>query len=154
MRLLFRMNTGASVIVTPTIPDTWISSMTYFPSGLSSFSVAGAASLNTVQLFSTIRFPTQGWYNVGIDAAWTRATGAAGQDTHACVGLSSITGTSWSSLPFVNENLASSFTTLNTTTFVSTTRLTKNIVFMDKGNNTYTASLVLGNPRIQYIPTQ
>ena len=144
---------GANVIVTPTIPDTWISSMRYFPSGLSSFSVSGAASGNPVQLFSTIRFPSEGWYNVSMDGAWTRATGNSGQDTHACVGISSITGTNWMALPFVNENLASTFLTLNTTTFASTTRLTKNIVFMDKSVNTYTASLVLNNPRIQYIPT-
>ena len=147
------MNTGAKVIVTPTIPDTWISSMNYFPSGLSSFAVSGAASSNPVQLFSTIRFPQEGWYNISFPGAWTRVTGVGGQDTHACVGISSITGTSWFALPFVNENLASTFLTLNTATYASTTRLTKNIVFMDKSVNTYTGSLVLGNPTIQYIPT-
>jgi hypothetical protein len=140
----------ASVITFPSTSN-YISTLNYFPSGLSSFSVAGAASGNPVQLFSTIRFTTIGTYNLNMDAAWTRATGAAGQDCHACVGLSSITGTSWMSLPFVNENLASTFTTLNTSFYISSSRLTKNLVFMDKAVNTYTASLLLGNPRIQYL---
>ena len=148
------MNTGAKVIVSPTIPDTWISTMKYFPSGQSTFSVAGAASVNPVQLFSTIRFPTIGSYNVSFDANLSRLTGVAGNDIHATIGLSSISQSSWSALPYINDNGVSSFTTLNMYANISTGYLTRNIVFMDKGANTWTGAVSLGNPRIQYIPTQ
>ena len=147
------MNTGAKVIVTPTIPDTWISSMNYFPSGQSTFALAGAASLNPVQLFSTIRFPTSGSYNVSFDTVFTRLSGGVGNDTHGTIGLSSITQSSWSALPYINDNGVSTFTTLNLTANISTGYLTRNIVFMDKGVNTWTGAVSIGNPRIQYIPT-
>lgn len=145
---------NARVIVLPEIPQTWISTLRYFPSGVSSFAVNGTLSANPVQLFSTLRFPTAGWYNVGIDATFVRLTGSTGtQDTHACIGISSITETKFSGLPFINENGASTFTTLNMTTNISTGYLTRNLVYMDKSVNTYTGSVSLTNPRIQYIPS-
>ena len=146
------MNTGAKVIVNASIPDTWISTMKYFAPGQSTFAVAGAASLNPVQLFSTIRFPTSGSYNVSFDTAFSRLTGGVGNDTHGTIGLSSITQTTWSALPYINDNGVSTFTTLNMYANVSTGYLTRNIVFMDKGVNTWTGAVSLGNPRIQYIP--
>ena len=145
------MNTGAKVIVTPTIPSSWISTTKYFASGQSTFTVAGAASTNPVQLFSTIRFPTIGSYNISFDTSFTRASGGVGNDTHGTIGLSSITQTTWSALPYINDNGVSTFTTLNMYANISTGYLTRNIVFMDKGINTWTGSVQLGNPRIQYI---
>lgn len=141
----------AQVIVTPEIPSSWISTMRYFPSGLSSFAVNGATATNPVQLFSTLRFPRAGSYNVSIDATLWRGTGGAGADTHACVGLSSITQTSFDLLPFMNKNLVSTFTTLNMNVNATSNALTRNLVFMDKSANAYTGVLSLGNPRIQYI---
>jgi hypothetical protein len=148
------MSSAPRAVVQQEIPQTWISTLRYFPTNTSSFAVNGTVSGNPVQLFSTLRFPTAGWYNVGMDATFVRLTGSTGtQDTHACIGISSITETKFSALPFINENGSSTFTTLNMTTNVTSNALTRNLVYMDKSVNTYTGVVNLGNPRIQFIPT-
>jgi hypothetical protein len=56
-------------------------------------------------------------------------------------------------IPYTNENNVSSPTTLFTSVYVSSGYMTRNISYMDKSANNYTANIFLDTPIIQYIPS-
>lgn len=127
----------------------------------STFTLSGAAAnniTNPIFLYRNVAFPHAGFFNITQSAIFSR-TNATANVPQASIfytpgiypsTISNVDG--YSSLPFLGNANASTFTTLAETLYVSTTQLTRNIIYSDPTGNTYTANLFMSPITINYIP--
>lgn len=127
----------------------------------SSFSLSGALANNITSplvLYSNVAFPHAGFFNFSQSAIFSR-TNATANVPQASIfytpgiypsTLSNIDA--YGSLPYLGNANASSFTTLSEIMYVSTTQLTRNIIYSDPTGNAYTANLFMSPITIQYVP--
>ena len=124
----------------------------------SSFSITGNQAGTPILLYSNIDFRTQGFHRISQKAILSKNSGGTSQDIHANIfytvgafpSTPSITD-GYSALPFVNQDNASTFTTLLTEFYVSTPT-TRNILYYDATANNYTARLYMGTLFDTYTP--
>ena len=116
----------------------------------SSFSITGNQAGTPILLYSNIDFRTQGFHRISQKAILSKNTGGASADIHANIfySLGSFPSTpsitdGYSALPFVNQDNASTFTTLMTEFYVSTPT-TRSIFYYDSTANNYTSRLYMG----------
>ena len=121
-------------------------------------SITGNTAGTPILLYSSISFPYPGQYSLFQKALIVKVTGGSGQDVHANMlydgGAPDINNVQEgiATLPFVNNIALSSFTTLTTSFYVSSTALNKSIYYFDYGAANYTAKVYASNPIIQYLP--
>ena len=136
-------------------PLPWVST---YQGSASTFIVDGTAS-TTPQLIGQISFPYEGDYFITQKVAFTKVTGGSAQDCHGVLILNDTAALptfpggeyAMAALPYINENNASSFTTLVSNIGLVST-LTKNIYYYDATGNNYTASLDTDLVVIHYTP--
>ena len=124
----------------------------------SSFSITGNQAGTPILLYSNVEFLNQGFHCISQKAILSKNTGGSSADIHANIfytvgafpSTPSITD-GYSALPFVNQDNASTFTTLMTEFYVSTPT-TRNILYYDSTANNYTARLYLGTLFDTYTP--
>ena len=117
----------------------------------SSFSITGNQAGTPILLYSNVDFRTQGFHRISQKTILSKNTGGTSADIHANIfytvgafpSTPSITD-GYSALPTVNENNASTFTTLMTEFYVSTPT-TRNILYYDANANNYSARLYMGS---------
>jgi hypothetical protein len=117
----------------------------------SSFSITGNQAGTPILLYSNVDFRTQGFHRISQKTILSKNTGGASADIHANIfytvgafpSTPSITD-GYSALPMVNQDNASTFTTLFTELYVSTPT-TRNILYYDATANNYTARLYMGS---------
>jgi hypothetical protein len=110
-------------------------------------------------LYSNVAFPNAGWYNVSQKAIFTRTSGTS--DVHqsvlytpgAFISTPSIKD-GYATLPYVNQNFNSTFTTLTTEIFVSTTQLNRNIIIYNDTNNNFVGNLFMDRLVATYNPSR
>jgi hypothetical protein len=110
-------------------------------------------------LYSNVTFPNAGWFNVSQKAIFTRASGTA--DTHqsilytpgAFISTPSIKD-GYAALPYTNQNNNSTFTTLTTEIYVSTTQLNRNIIIYNDTNNNFVGNLFMDRLVATYNPSR
>jgi hypothetical protein len=116
----------------------------------SSFSITGNQAGTPILLYSNVNFRTQGFHRISQKAILSKNTGGTSADIHANIfytvgafpSTPSITD-GYSALPFVNQDNASTFTTLMTEFYVSSPT-TRSIYYYDSTANNYTSRLYLG----------
>lgn len=136
-------------------PYPWTSTLA---NSASSFTVDGSIA-TTPQLLGQITFPYPGDYFITQKVAFTKLTGGSSQDCHGCLILDGPAifptfpsgDTGLAALPFINNNSASTFTTLVSNINLTST-LTKNIYYYDATGNNYTASLETDLVVLHYNP--
>jgi hypothetical protein len=110
-------------------------------------------------LYQNVTFPNAGWFNVSQKAIFTRASGTA--DTHqsilytpgAFISTPSIKD-GYAALPYTNQNNSSTFTTLTTELYISTTQLNRNIVLYNDTNNNFVGNLFMDRLVATYNPSR
>jgi hypothetical protein len=110
-------------------------------------------------LYSNVAFPNAGWFNISQKAIFTRASGAS--DTHqsilytpgAFISTPSIID-GYSTLPYLNENNNSTFTTLTTDIYISSTQLNRNIILYNDTNNNFQGRLFMDRLVVTYNPSR
>jgi len=110
-------------------------------------------------LYSNVAFPNAGWFNVSQKAIFTRASGTS--DTHqsvfytpgAFISTPSIKD-GYASLPYTNQNNNSTFTTLTTELYISSTQLNRNITLYNDTNNNFVGNLFLDRLVATYNPSR
>jgi hypothetical protein len=127
----------------------------------STFRLSGTAAnviTNPLVLYSNVNFPHAGFFNITQSAIFSR-TNATTNVPQASIfytpgiypsTISNVDG--YSSLPFLGNANASSFTTLAETIYISSTQLRRNIIYSDPTGNAYTANLFMSPITLQYIP--
>jgi len=116
----------------------------------SSFAINGNAAGTPILLYSNVDFRTQGFHRISQKAILSKNSGGSSADIHANIFYSvgafpstpSITD-GYSALPMVNQDNASTFTTLYTEFYVSTPT-TRSIYYYDSTANNYTSRLYMG----------
>jgi hypothetical protein len=110
-------------------------------------------------LYSNVAFPNAGWFSLSQKAIFTRASG--GSDTHQSIlytpGAFISTPSQkdgYATLPYLNENNSSTFTTLTTQLYISSTQLNRNIILYNGTNNNFVGNLFLDSLNITYTPSQ
>lgn len=135
----------------------WISTLN---TPISTFVVSGPAS-TTPQKIGTVTFPFgPATYELSRKVAFTKLTGGTSQESHGCLILdgTAITpsfpagDTGLAALPQINNNNASSFTTVFTTIQVDASNLLRTIYYFDAQGANYTASLIFDQPVLRYLP--
>jgi len=117
----------------------------------SSFSITGSQAGTPILLYSNVQFLNQGFHRISQKSILSKNSGGNSADIHGNIfytvgafpSTPSITD-GYSALPFVNQDNASTFTTLMTEFYVSTPT-TRNILYYDSTANNYTARLYLGS---------
>lgn len=125
----------------------------------STFRITGTQATTPIVLYSNVDFRTQGFHRLTQKAILSKNTGGTSADLHANIFYSvgtfpstpSITD-GYSSLPYINQDGRSSFTTCVTEFFVSTPT-TRNICYYDSAGNNYSASLFMGTLFDSYTPS-
>jgi hypothetical protein len=110
-------------------------------------------------LYSNVAFPNTGWFNISQKAIFTRASGAS--DTHqsilytpgAFISTPSIVD-GYDTLPYLNQNNSSTFTTLTTELYISTTQLNRNIILYNDTNNNFVGNLFMDRLVATYNPSR
>jgi hypothetical protein len=110
-------------------------------------------------LYSNVAFPNAGWFNVSQKAIFTRASGTS--DTHqsvlytpgAFISTPSIKD-GYASLPYTNQNNNSTFTTLTTELYISSTQLNRNIILYNDTNNNFVGNLFMDRLVATYNPSR
>jgi len=110
-------------------------------------------------LYSNVAFPNAGWFNVSQKAIFTRASGTS--DTHqsvlytpgAFISTPSIVD-GYSTLPYLNQNNSSTFTTLTTDIYISSTQLNRNIILYNDTNNGFQGRLFMDRLVVTYNPSR
>ena len=109
-------------------------------------------------LYSNVAFPNAGWYTLSQKAIFTRASGTS--DTHQSVlytpGAFISTPSQkdgYATLPYVNQNNNSTFTTLTTQLYISSTQLNRNIILYNGTNNNFVGNLFLDSLNVSYTPS-
>jgi hypothetical protein len=116
----------------------------------SSFSITGNQAGTPILLYSNVQFLNQGFHRISQKAILSKNSGGSSQDIHANIfytvgafpSTPSITD-GYSALPFVNQDNASTFTTLMTEFYVSTPT-TRSIYYYDSAAKNYTSRLYMG----------
>lgn len=127
----------------------------------STFSLSGTVAnsiTNPIVLYRDVAFPHAGFFNITQSAIFSRTSATANVPQASIFytpgvypsTISNVDG--YSSLPFLGNANASTFTTLAETLYVSTTQLTRNIIYSDPTGNPYTANLFMSPITLQYIP--
>jgi hypothetical protein len=126
----------------------------------SSFNITGSNAGTPITLYSNVLFPTTGLYNISQKMVSQKLSGGTSADIHASVnysrGLYASTAGLYdgvSAIPYTNEVNVSCAMTLFTSIYVSTNQTKRNIIFLDRSANNYTANIYLDTPVIQYIPS-
>ena len=123
------------------------------------YTATGSAS-GTPQIITgqTVTVPYPGDYVIRRKIIFTKKTGNNNNNPYPCLFLNTnsnvpgvSTGVAIAALPFTQANGISSFATLQSI-FTVTSPLTRNVYYYDQGEQSYTASLCLGPPSIEYIP--
>ena len=124
---------------------------------VSTFTVDGITA-TTPQLIGEISFPHAGDYFLSQKVAFTKLTGGAAQDCHGIMllnggGIPTFPGGQFGmgALPYINENGASTFTTVVTNIELLSSG-TKQIYYYDATGNNYTASLITDLPVLHFNP--
>jgi hypothetical protein len=136
-------------------PYPWTSTL----AGSASTFVVDGTLATTPQLLGQITFPYAGDYFITQKVAFTKLTGGSSQNCCGCLILDGPAifptfpagETGLAALPTINENSASTFTTLVSNVGLVST-LTKNIYYYDATGNNYTASLHTDLVVIHYNP--
>jgi len=110
-------------------------------------------------LYSNVAFPNAGWFNVSQKAIFTRASGTS--DTHqsvfytpgAFISTPSIKD-GYATLPYTNQNNNSTFTTLTTELYISSTQLNRNITLYNDTNNNFVGNLFMDRLVATYNPSR
>jgi hypothetical protein len=110
-------------------------------------------------LYSNVAFPNAGWFNVSQKAIFTRASGTS--DTHqsvfytpgAFISTPSIKD-GYASLPYTNQNNNSTFTTLTTELYISSSQLNRNITLYNDTNNNFVGNLFMDRLVATYNPSR
>ena len=127
----------------------------------STFSLSGTAANNItvpLVLYSNVSFPHAGFFNTTQSAIFSRTSGTTNVPQASIFytpgiypsTISNVDG--YTSLPYLGNADASTFTTLCETLYVSTTQLTRNIIYSDPTGNAYTANLFMSPITFNYIP--
>ena len=124
----------------------------------STFSITGNQAGTPILLYSNVQFLNQGFHRISQKSILSKNTGGSSADIHGNIfytvgsfpSTPSITD-GYSALPFVNQDNASTFTTLMTEFYVSTPT-TRNILYYDATANNYTARLYMGTLFDTYTP--
>jgi hypothetical protein len=127
----------------------------------STFTLSGtAANIITAPLvlYSNVLFPHAGFFNLTQSAIFSRTADTTNVPQASLFytpgiypsTISNVDG--YASLPYLGNANASSFTTLAETLYVSSTQLTRNIIYSDPTGNAYTANLFMSPITLQYIP--
>jgi len=124
----------------------------------STFSITGNQAGTPILLYSNVDFRTQGFHRISQKSIISKNTGGSSADIHANIfytvgafpSTPSITD-GYSALPFINQDNASTFTTLVSEFYVSTPT-TRNILYYDSTANNYTARLYMGTLFDTYTP--
>lgn len=124
---------------------------------VSTFTVDGTTA-TTPQLLGQIYFPNAGDFFLSQKVAFTKVTGGAAQDCHGILLLDSgalptFPGGAFGmgGLPYINENGASTFTTVVTNIQVAAPG-NKQIFYFDSTGNNYIASLITDLPVLHFNP--
>ena len=124
----------------------------------SSFSITGNQAGTPILLYSNVDFRTQGFHRISQKAILSKNSGGSSADIHANIfySLGSFPSTpsitdGYSALPMVNQDNASTFTTLMTEFYVSTPT-TRSIFYYDATQNNYTSRLYMGSLFDTYSP--
>ncbi len=134
----------------------WISTLN---TNISTFTVNG--NITTPQRLASLTFPYgPATYELSRKVAFTKLTGGVAQECHGCLILDGPTvfptfpagDTGLASLPLINNNGASTFTTVFTTISVLPGNLTRDIYYFDGAGANYTASLIFDQPVLRYTP--
>jgi hypothetical protein len=127
----------------------------------STFTLSGVLANNITAplvLYSNVAFPHAGFFNITQSAIFSR-TNASANVPQASIfytpgiypsTVSNVDG--YASLPYLGNVNASTFTTLAETLYISTTQLTRNIIYSDPTGNAYSANLFMSPITLQYIP--
>jgi hypothetical protein len=128
----------------------------------STFILSGTAATTPIVLYPNVQFPpyTKGMYKIWQRAILSKSAGIGSADLHGNIFYTQGTFPStpglfhdgYTSLPFVNETGASTFTTLTTHCLISSIT-TRNICYYDSTANSYTANLYMGRLMVEYIPS-
>jgi hypothetical protein len=127
----------------------------------STFSLSGALANNITSplvLYSNVAFPHAGFFNFSQSAIFSRTNATANVPQASIFYTPGIYPSTLSnvdaygSLPYLGYDSVSSFTTLSETLYVSTTQLTRNIIYSDPTGNAYTANLFMSPITLQYVP--
>ena len=127
----------------------------------STFTLSGtAANIITAPLvlYSNVAFPHAGFFNLTQSAIFSRTADTTNVPQASLFytpgiypsTISNVDG--YASLPYLGNANASSFTTLAETLYVSSTQLTRNIIYSDPTGNAYNANLFMSPITLQYIP--
>ena len=127
----------------------------------STFSLVGTAANNIavpLVLYSNVAFPHAGFFNITQSAIFSRTVASINVPQASIFytpgiypsTLNNVDG--YASLPYLGNTNVSSFTTLAETLYVSSTQLTRNIIYSDPTGNAYTANLFMSPITVQYIP--
>lgn len=124
---------------------------------VSTFLVDGTTA-TTPQLIGQIYFPNSGDFFLSQKVAFTKVSGGSAQDCHGILlldsgGLPTFPGGAFgmAALPYINENGASSFTTIVSNIQVAAPGF-KQISYYDSTGNNYTASLITDLPVLHFNP--
>ena len=109
-------------------------------------------------LYSNVAFPNAGWFSLSQKAIFTRASGTS--DTHqsvlyspgAFISTPSIKD-GYATLPYTNQNNSSTFTTLTTQIYISSTQLNRNIILYNGTTNNFVGNLFLDRLNVSYTPS-
>jgi hypothetical protein len=127
----------------------------------STFTVSGTAANNItvpLVLYSNVAFPHAGFFNITQSAIFSRTNATANVPQASIFYTPGIYPSTFSnvdgyvSLPYLGNANASTFTTLAETLYISTTQLTRNIIYSDPTGNAYSANLFMSPITLQYIP--
>lgn len=127
----------------------------------STFTLSGIAAnsiTNPNVLYRNVAFPHAGFFNLTQSAIFSRTSATANVPQASIFytpgiypsTIGSIDG--YASLPFLGNANASTFTTLAETVYISSTQLTRNIIYSDPTGNAYTANLFMSPITLQYVP--
>jgi hypothetical protein len=127
----------------------------------STFTLSGTAAndiTTPLVLYSNVLFPHAGFFNITQSAIFSRTadtTNVPQASLFYTPGIypstvSNVDG--YASLPYLGNANSSSFTTLAETLYVSSTQLTRNIIYSDPTGNAYNANLFMSPITLQYIP--
>ena len=109
-------------------------------------------------LYSNVAFPNAGWFSLSQKAIFTRASGTS--DTHqsvlyspgAFISTPSIKD-GYDMLPYTNQNNNSTYTTLTTQLYISSTQLNRNIILYNGTTNNFVGNLFLDRLNVSYTPS-
>jgi hypothetical protein len=139
----------------------YTSTLNIFPTGVSTYTIAGTSAVVPQVLISNVSFPHLGNYLVTSKMTLTKASGGSGQEGYPSLCLSRglypstfSTDDGFNALPYINHLNLSTFNTYTTSVSVTnTTQLTRFLTYYDQSGHNYTSRMAIADFRIRYIPS-